>query len=132
MHRTSQHVSKQAGISLVGLILGLAVVGAIAVLGMKIVPTYAEYRAVSSAITRAKTAGSTVREIQTSFDNSASAAYIDSISGRDLIIEKTAEGFEVSFAYEKKIPLVGPASLVLDYAGSTAKAGVLRQKTAAN
>jgi hypothetical protein len=28
---------------------------------------------------------------------------------------------EVSFAYQKKIPLVGPASLLIDYEGSTAR-----------
>jgi hypothetical protein len=118
--------------SLVGLILVLGVLGFIGVLGMKIVPTYAEYRAVNSAIARAKTAGSTIREIQTSFDNSATAAYIESITSRDLIIQKSAEGFEISFAYEKKIPLIGPASLVLDYAGTTAKSGVAPQTAAAN
>ncbi len=32
---------------------------------------------------------------------------------------KTADGFEISFAYQKKIPLIGPASLALDYQGST-------------
>jgi hypothetical protein len=132
MHRTTQYGARQGGMSLVGLILIIGIVGFIGLLGMKIVPTYAEYRAVSSAVARAKTAGSTVREIQTSFDNSASAAYIESINGRDLIIQKTAEGFEVSFAYEKKIPLVGPASLVLDYAGTTAKSGTLPQTAAAN
>ena len=59
-----------------------------------------------------------------SFDRQADAGYIESIAGKDLEIAKTAEGFEVGFAYERKIPLFGPASLLIDYvAGSGATAG---------
>jgi hypothetical protein len=51
------------------------------------------------------------------------ASYISSINSRDLIIEKIDGQTEISFAYEKKIPLVGPASLLLEYEGTTAKGG---------
>ncbi|SFV08687.1 DUF4845 domain-containing protein [Pseudoduganella namucuonensis] len=119
---------KQQGISLVGLILTLAVLGVLGVLGMKIVPTYSEYRAISSAIVTAKGAGSTPKEIMTSFDKSAEVGYITAITGRDLIIEREEGGLEVSFAYDKKIPLVGPASLLLEYAGTTSKSGVAAAK----
>jgi hypothetical protein len=110
----------ERGVSLVGLILILAVLGMLVLLGFKILPTYLEYRAISSAIILAKAAGGGPREIRSAFDRSASATYITSISGQDLSIDNDGTGMEVSFAYEKKIPLVGPASLVLDYAGSTA------------
>lgn len=116
---------RQAGISPIGLIFVLAVLGCIGLLGLKIVPTYTEYRAIQNAIVTAKQAGGTnVAEIQKSFDASATVNYISSISGRDLIIGKDNGEMEVSFAYEKKIPLVGPASLLLEYAGTTAKNGV--------
>ncbi len=114
---------RQRGISLVGLILTLAVLGFLGVLAMKIVPTYTEYRAIQNAIIKAKNAGSTVREIQASFDANADVGYITSINGKDLIISKENNEMEVSFAYEKKIPLFGPASLLLEYSGSTAKGG---------
>ena len=120
---------RQAGISLVGLIVVLALLGCIGVLAMKIVPTYTEYRAIQNAIVSAKQAGgASVAEIQKSFDASATVNYISSISGRDLIIGKENGEMEVSFAYEKKIPLVGPASLLLEYAGTTAKNGVVAAK----
>jgi type II secretory pathway pseudopilin PulG len=123
------HYSRQHGISLVGLIFVLAILGFIAVLGLKIVPTYTEYRAIQSAIVTAKATGGSVAEMQRSFDANATAAYISSISGRDLIIAKENGETEISFAYEKKIPLVGPASLLLEYQGSTAKDGVKPAKT---
>jgi type II secretory pathway pseudopilin PulG len=112
---------KQEGVSLVGLIFILAILGVLAVLGLKVVPTVTEYASIKKAIDLAKASGTTVREIQTSFDKQASAGYIDSISGKDLEIIKDGNDIEISFAYQKKIPLVGPTSLLIDYAGSTAK-----------
>ena len=114
---------RQEGVSLVGLIVILALLGVVLVLGLKIVPTYTEYRAIQNAIVTAKNAGGTAADIQKSFDASAVAGYISSINGRDLIIEKIDGQTEISFAYEKKIPLVGPASLLLEYEGTTAKGG---------
>ncbi|MFS2003440.1 DUF4845 domain-containing protein [Duganella sp. CT11-25] len=122
-------LKRQQGISVVGLIFVLAVLGFIGVLGLKIVPTYTEYRAIQNAIVTAKAAGGSVVEMQKSFDANAIAAYITSISGRDLIIAKENGETEISFAYEKKIPLVGPASLLLEYEGTTAKDGVKPAKT---
>jgi type II secretory pathway pseudopilin PulG len=112
----------QRGISLVGLIFVLAILGLIGVLALKIVPTITEYMSIKKAIVVAKAAGSSIPEIRASFDKQADTGYVDAISGKDLDIVKTADGFEISFAYEKKIPLIGPASLVLDYDGSTTAA----------
>lgn len=115
---------RQRGISLVGLIVLLAVVGFGAVLALKIVPTYTEYRAIQNAIVSAKAGGGTVLQMQKAFDASATVGYISAISGKDLIISRSENGeTDISFAYEKKIPLVGPASLLLEYEGSTAKHG---------
>ncbi|MYN28673.1 DUF4845 domain-containing protein [Duganella levis] len=120
---------RQQGISLVGLIVVLAALGFVLMLGLKIVPTYMEYRAIKNAIATAKATGGGVIEIQKSFDASATASYISSISSRDLIIEKNNGETDISFAYEKKIPLVGPASLLLEYEGTTAKSGATPAKT---
>ena len=122
MHTSKQ---RQQGISLVGLIVLLAVGGFIAVLALKIVPTYTEYRAIQNAIVSAKAGGGTVLQMQKAFDASATVGYINAINGKDLIISRGENGeTEISFAYEKKIPLIGPASLLLEYEGSTAKHGM--------
>ena len=112
---------KQQGLSLVGLIFVLAILAVLAVLGMKVVPTVSEYMAVTKAIAKAKTDGSTPQEIRSSFDKQADVGYITSIAGKDLEIYNNGSGLEVSFAYDKKIPLFGPASLLIEYAGTTDK-----------
>ncbi|MYM88966.1 DUF4845 domain-containing protein [Rugamonas sp. FT82W] len=117
-------LKRQDGISLVGLIVVLAMLGVVGVLALKIVPTYTEYRAIQNAIVTAKATGGSVLEMQKSFDANATTGYISSITSRDLLIGKENGEVEISFAYEKKIPLVGPASLLLEYQGTTAKNGL--------
>lgn len=114
---------RQQGVTLVGLIFMLAIVAGIALLGLKIVPTVTEYMAVNKAIGKAKADGDTPAAIRNSFDKQADVAYITSITGKDLEVYNGGNGFEVSFAYDKKIPLFGPASLLIEYAGTTAKSG---------
>lgn len=121
-------LKNSAGMSLVGLILMLAILGLVAILVAKITPTAIEYFSIKKAIQTAKLAGSSVKDIQAAFDKQADVGYIDSIKGRDLIIEKSETGFEVGFFYTRKIPLVGPASLVLEYQGTTAKSGAVQKK----
>ncbi|WP_211462960.1 DUF4845 domain-containing protein [Collimonas silvisoli] len=121
MTRISGSTRKQQGITLFGLIVVLAVLGCIGVLVAKVTPTTIEYFSIKKAIASARTAGTTVQEIQNAFNKQAEVGYIDAISGKDLEITKNGDDIQISFAYQKKIPLVGPISLLIDYAGSTAK-----------
>lgn len=112
---------KQSGVSLIGLILVLVMLGFLGVLALKIAPTATEFISIKKAIETARASGTTAREIQMSFDKQAEVGYITTITGKDLEITRNGNDVEISFAYQKKIPLVGPASLLLEYAGTTAK-----------
>lgn len=122
--------SKQTGVSLTGLILVLAVIGVIAVFAIKLLPTYFEYSAIKDAIVRAKEAGGTPREMQVAFDKNAGMNSVTAISGRDLTITRDDGETQLSFAYEKRVPLVGKVSLVIDYAGTTDPSGFVAAKEA--
>lgn len=111
----------QRGMTLTTLVFMLIIVVLVIMLGVKVVPTVIEYRAISKAIVDARDSSSTAREIQLSFDRRADVGYIEAIKGSDLEIVKVDNKFEVSFAYDKKIPLIGPASLLIEYEGTTAK-----------
>jgi len=126
----TQLLKRQAGVSLTGLILVLAVLGVIAVFALKLVPTWSEYSAVKDAIVRAKEAGGTPREIQVAFDKSAGINNVTAIRGRDLTITREDGEIQVSFAYEKRVPLMGNVSLLIDYAGTTDPSGVVAAKQA--
>ncbi len=121
-------MQRERGISLIGLIVVIAILAGIGLLAMQVIPTYIEYRAIQGAIERAKKdGGDSVKDIQDSFNKSAEVGYITAIQGRDLQIVREGGEFEISFAYEKKIPLVGPASLLMEYEGTTAKAGAKKK-----
>jgi hypothetical protein len=125
-----QLMANQRGVSLSGLIMVLAVIGVLAVLAMKVLPSYAEFRTARDAIAKAKASGGTVTEMKSAFDKNADINNVDSVHGRDLVFSKDNGETDISFAYEKRIPLAGNVSLVIDYAATTASSGVAAAKTA--
>jgi Tfp pilus assembly protein PilE len=124
----------ERGISLSGLIFVLAILGVLAVFAMKVFPTFLEYRAAKDAIAAAKATGGTVVEMKQTYGKYAEINQIDSIGAKDLVFAKDNGETDISFAYHKKILLAGNVSLLIDYAATTAKNGVVVPKpdTAAN
>ena len=123
-------IGAESGVSLSGLIVVLIVLGALALVVIKVTPAFFEYRAVKDSIVKAKTdAGSgSVREIQQAFDKNAGVNDVSAISGRDLVITRDSGTTEISFAYEKRVPLAGNVSLLFDFAGTTDPSGVVAAK----
>jgi hypothetical protein len=118
-------LNTQRGVSLSGLIFVLAVVGVVAVFGMKVFPTFLEYRAIQSAIVGAKATRGTVAEMKESFNKHADIDRIDSISAKDLVFSNASGEQQISYAYQKIIPIVANVSLMIDYSGSTDKNGAV-------
>lgn len=125
MEHRSIHLGKQEGVSLTSVILVLIVVGLVAVVGIKVFPSWLEYRSIKDGIVRVKAEGGTVPEMQRAFDKFADINNVESVKGRDLIISKDGGEPEISFAYQKRIALTEKASLVIDYDGTTDPSGVV-------
>ena len=111
--------ARQRGLTILGLVVLVVVLGFLAVAALRVAPTFIEYRAIQSAVKKAKASATTVAEIQKAFDRSAAIDEITALSGKDLEMTKEDEEIVVSYAYTKKIPLFGPVSLTIDYAGSS-------------
>ncbi len=111
---------RQAGFSLIGFLCTLAVLGTAGMLALRAGPSVVEYWAVQKAVKAAAAVAGTPDELRSTFDKLAAAGFIDSVEGKDLQITGRGKGMQASFAYQKKIPLVGPASLLIEYQGSTA------------
>jgi len=113
-------VRRESGLSLIGLLIFGIVIVMMVVVGMRILPTALEYAAINRAIARIATSGETgTTEIQRAFDRSAAIDDIVSIRGKDLLVKRDGATVSISFRYEKRIPLFGPASLLLDYQGTS-------------
>ena len=112
-----KHLSKQRGISFIGLLFVAIVVACVGVVAAQVIPTLIEYQAIDKAANKAKE-GTTVPEVRAIFDR-AQAIDDFKLSGKDLDVEKVGDKVVVSYAYEREIHLFGPAYLTMKYKGSS-------------
>jgi hypothetical protein len=130
MVRKQHFINAERGVSLSGLIVVLAVLGVVIVGAMKVVPAYLENRSIQDAIVKAKAGGGGASEMQRAFQKSAEVQGFEAVRARDLVITRENGEPEISYAYEKRVPLVSNVSLVIDFAGTTDKSGAVAAKTA--
>ncbi|HYL88615.1 MAG TPA: DUF4845 domain-containing protein [Burkholderiales bacterium] len=114
--------NRQAGVSLLMLIIVLAIAAVVALFAMKVIPSFLEYRSARNAIeaiARDQPTG-TPAEIRRSFENRSNIDDINSIKPSDLDISKDGNQVVIGFAYRKEIPLFKGVGLYINY---TATAG---------
>jgi hypothetical protein len=123
----SQQVSLKAqrGVSLTGLIVVMAIIIAVAMLGLKVIPGMLEYKSIKDAIVAAKATKGTPAEMRLAFNKTADINAVTTITGQDLIFDKVNGETEVAFDYEQRIELFKNVALVIHYAGTTDKSGVV-------
>ncbi len=122
------NLQSQRGVSLSGLIVGLAVIFGLAVLGMRVFPSIMEYRSAKEGIMSAKRQGGTVNDMRNAFNKHADVNTITTIDAKDLIVTKNNGEIELSFDYENKITLFTDVYLGIRYAATTDKSGVIPEK----
>ncbi len=115
--------SAQKGITLTGVLLGGIVIALVALMGMKVLPTYLEYGKIKSVVKLMGSDGNlrnaSVADVRTSFNRRAEIDGISSITGQDLDIGKEGGRLVIKFAYSKKVPLFSTVSLMIDYQGTS-------------
>ena len=111
----------QRGITLFGLLLWAIVIGFVALLGMRVLPTVNEYLTIQKAVNKIATEGlSTVPEIRAAFEKTKEIEYsIQSISSKDLEITKENDKVVIRFAYDKEVEIMSPVYLLIKYQGSS-------------
>lgn len=106
------------GFSLIGFLCSLTLMGLAGLIVVRAGPSLFEYWAIEKTIKAAAAVSQTPADLRATFDKLASAGYIDSVQGNDLVVKGTGDAIKVSFTYEKKIYLAGPVSLLIVYRGS--------------
>jgi hypothetical protein len=115
---------RQLGVSLLGLIAAAVVLIFGALLGMKLVPAYLEYNAISKAITgisadnRGRNASPA--DIRRSFDSRAAIDDFTSVKASDLEITKDGNDYAVSAAWRREVPLFSNIGVYIDFTASSA------------
>lgn len=113
---------QQHGMTLSRLLVIAVVLAILSLLGMKVAPEYYEHRQIVGAIRKVAAnapAEASVKQIRDAFDRQANVDYIKAIDSTDLEVSKEGGKVVISFAYEKRIPLVANVSLLLDFKGSS-------------
>jgi hypothetical protein len=111
--------TRQAGVSLIGLIVVLILLAVVALFAMKVVPSYMEFRSMKNAIqaiARERPNG-TPADIRKAFETRGTIDGYESVKPQDLEVAKGS----ISFAYRKEIQLFTGVGLYIDYAASTAQ-----------
>ena len=112
--------SNERGVSLLALVGVLVVLAIVALFGMKVVPSFLEFRAAQKAIeaiARDMPNGAP-NEIRRAFENRSNIDDITTIKPSDLDIGKDGNAITIGFAYRKEVPLFKNVGLYIDYAAT--------------
>jgi Tfp pilus assembly major pilin PilA len=113
----------QKGVTLIGFIFLIAIVGALGVVAFRALPIYNEYFTVKRILKSINTESNeaTPGDIRKQFILKASADYVNDIKASDLEITKENGRVIISVAYSKTLPLVANVSLLFDFEASNRK-----------
>jgi Tfp pilus assembly major pilin PilA len=109
----------QRGVTLLGLLFWAIVIGSLALVALRVLPTVNEYLTIQRAVDRvAAESPATVADVRKAFERQKEIEYsISSISAKDLQITKENERLVIRFAYDKEVPIVEPVYLLIKYEG---------------
>jgi len=112
---------RQRGITLLGLLMWAIVIGFLALLAMRVLPTINEFFTIQRAVNSIAAQGlSTVPEIRAAFERQKDIEYsIQSITAKDLEITKEEDKVVIRFAYDKEVEIMSPVYLLIKYQGSS-------------
>jgi hypothetical protein len=106
----------QRGMTLIGFVIVLAVIGFAAYIGMKLVPMYSEYYAVKSALKGLKAepgiANQAPAKIQDLFFRRLYISYSENVKPSNVTLERADGGWVMSVDYEVRKPLIGNLDVV--------------------
>ena len=113
----------QRGLSLIGFLFVTAVVLVVALLAFRTIPAYIEWYTIQKALTEAMadTNDPTLNNIRRAMDRKLSADYADAVSPKDVEIRREGNTIIAYVAWEKRLPLVHNASLLLEFEATASR-----------
>ena len=113
--------SKQSGVTLIGFLMIMAIVGFFAFMAMKLLPSYSEYMGVAKAMNQIATEGTngkTLDEIRRELFFKMNFQYVDdaTIKPADITIQRDAGGTsQLNVNYDKTIPFMYNIDFLLHF-----------------
>jgi len=106
----------QSGMTLIGFIIVLGVVGVFIYMGMKVIPMYSEYFAVKQALKQMSQEGGISQQdpkrIKDNFFARLYVSYADNVKPADVKLARKDTGYVMTVDYEVRRPLVANFDIV--------------------
>jgi uncharacterized protein DUF4845 len=115
-------MKKQAGVSLIGMLIVASLAAFFLLLAFRAVPAYSEYFAVKkilNAIVSESSNEATVAQLRQNFEKRAYIDYVQTVGPADLIVTKEGGKIVLSMEYERRIPVIANISLVFEFHPTT-------------
>ena len=125
--------SKQSGVTLIGLLIILLVVGFFGYMAMKLVPAYTEYMGVAKAMSQEASSGTSGRsldDIRSDLSYKFSMQYVDdnTITPSDITITRDSGGAStLNVTYDKDIPFMYNIDFLVHFSKSVPLQGNVGQ-----
>lgn len=114
---TTRAVAAQRGISMIGFLFVTVVVLIVALLAFRTIPAYIEWYTIQRGLEEAMrdTQDPTLTNVRRAMDRKLSADYADAVSSKDIEIRREGNTIIAYVAWEKRLPLVHNATLLLEF-----------------
>jgi type II secretory pathway pseudopilin PulG len=115
--------SRQSGITLIGFVIVLLVLGFFAFMGMKLVPAYIEFFGVKKAMNQIATSGAATQDldgIRRDLIFKMGFQYVDdaTIQPKDITMDRANNGAVLHVEYDKQIPFIYNIDFLLHFENS--------------
>jgi hypothetical protein len=113
--------NRQLGVGLGGLMVGAAIFIVLAMVGMKLGPSYLEFASIKKAVVAIaqEKPGASVAEVRKTFDARATIDAITTVTAKDLEVTKEGGQLVITAAYRKEVPLVANLGVYIDFRASS-------------
>jgi hypothetical protein len=114
-----KHMHKQRGMTLIGMVIVAFIAGIFVLAAIRLTPVYLEYMNVNSALSSMKRdldgSNAGPGQIRTALGRRFDIDNVKSLSPRDVVIERTANGYMVRADYESRTPFVANVYFLVDF-----------------
>jgi hypothetical protein len=120
---TGTAMRRQHGLTMVGFLFVAVVVLVTALLAFRMIPAYIEWYTIQKALdgAMAETNDPTLNNIRRAMDRKLSADYADAITAKDVEVTKTGNTITASVSWQKKLPVAGNVSILIDFDASASR-----------
>jgi Tfp pilus assembly major pilin PilA len=110
---------KQQGMTLIGMVIVAMIAGIFVLAAIRLVPVYLEYMKIDSALDAMKRdldgSNAGPGQIRTSLERRFDIESVRNINSRDIVIERTANGYRVQAKYEGRTPFIANVYFLVDF-----------------